>query len=136
MNEPLTIAELIEESHRTAVEKGWWDGPERSVGDQFMNFTAEVSEAWEEYRKFGMDATWMIYHFDASRTSDGKGVIETPVAGVGCGKKPEGIAVELADLLIRVADTCGKYGIPLEEALRVKLAYNKTRSFRHGNKKA
>ena len=50
--------------------------------------------------------------------------------------KPEGIPIEFADLLIRVADTCGKYGIELENALRVKLEYNKTRSHRHGGKLA
>lgn len=49
--------------------------------------------------------------------------------------KPIGIAVELADVLIRIADTCGRYNIPLEEALKLKLAYNKTRPHRHGGKK-
>jgi len=31
---------------------------------------------------------------------------------------------------------CEKYNIPLEEALKIKMEYNKTRSHRHGNKKA
>ena len=119
MMSDLTITELITESHATAVEHGWWDG-ERSIGDQFSNFHAEVSEAWEEYRKYGMDPEQLIY---------------TNPRGVE-GGKPEGIAVELADLLIRIADTCGKYGIPLERALRMKMAYNKGRPYRHGNLKA
>lgn len=50
----MTIRELITEAHETAKEKGWWDGKERSVGDQFANFHAELSEAWEDYRKYGM----------------------------------------------------------------------------------
>jgi NTP pyrophosphatase (non-canonical NTP hydrolase) len=46
--------------------------------------------------------------------------------------KPAGVAIELADLLIRVADLCGAHGIPLEEALRMKMAYNLTRPTKHG----
>lgn len=48
--------------------------------------------------------------------------------------KPEGIPIELADILIRIADTCGARGINLTEALRLKMAYNKTRPTRHGDK--
>jgi NTP pyrophosphatase (non-canonical NTP hydrolase) len=47
-------------------------------------------------------------------------------------KKPCGIPVEFADLLIRVFDTCGKYGIDLENALKIKMEYNKTRPYKHG----
>jgi NTP pyrophosphatase (non-canonical NTP hydrolase) len=103
---------LIEESHKTAVEKGWWDDS-RSAGDIFMNIAAEVSEAWEEYRT---GCSFIeIYYKDS---------------------KPEGIAVELADVLIRIFDVCAKYDIPLEEALCAKMKYNKQRPYRHGNKKA
>jgi len=114
----MTIEELIKESHQTALDKGWWDkkvfGEERPVGDQFSNFHAEISEAWEEYRN---GHKWdEIYYSE-------KG-------------KPEGIAVELADCLIRIFDSCGQYNIPLEKALQEKLEYNKTRPIRHGNKKA
>jgi len=109
----LKIQELIDRSHKTAIEHGWWDGEERSIGDQFTNFHAEVSEAWEEYRN-GEPLTGIRYE----------------------GKKPVGLPVELADVLIRIFDTCGRYKIPLEEALRVKLDYNETRPYRHGGKVA
>jgi NTP pyrophosphatase (non-canonical NTP hydrolase) len=114
----MNIKTLIEESHKTAIEKGWWNdttGNQVNVGNQFSNFHSEISEAWEEYRKGkGWDE---IYY----RPSDGK---------------PEGIPVEFADLLIRIFDTCGNYGIPLERALTEKLAFNKKRPMRHGGKKA
>ena len=37
---------------------------------------------------------------------------------------------------IRIGDFCGRYNIDLEAAVKQKLAFNKTRSHRHGNKLA
>lgn len=50
------------------------------------------------------------------------------------GKKPEGIAVELADCMLRILDWCGKNNIDIEAILREKQEYNKTRPYRHGGK--
>lgn len=110
---------LSHEAHQTAKEKGWWENPDRNVPEQLALFHAEVSEALEEFRKGGHDCLT---------------VIEMDVDGKP--GKPGGFPVELADLFIRVFDTCGRYGIPLGEAMRLKLAFNKTRPHRHGNKHA
>jgi NTP pyrophosphatase (non-canonical NTP hydrolase) len=48
--------------------------------------------------------------------------------------KPEGIPIELADVIIRICDTCGQYGIDLDRAIRLKMEYNKTRPYKHGKK--
>jgi NTP pyrophosphatase (non-canonical NTP hydrolase) len=127
----MNIKELIEQSHGTAVEKGWWDGGERSAGDQFTNFHGEVSEAWEEWRKYGWNPLAFLY---TSVNVDENGRL----AGFSFDstQKPEGVAAEFADILIRIADTCGKYEIPLEAALVAKMNFNRTRPHRHGGKLA
>lgn len=48
--------------------------------------------------------------------------------------KPEGIAVELADAVIRIADLCGALGIDLEEVIAKKMGYNESRPYRHGKR--
>jgi NTP pyrophosphatase (non-canonical NTP hydrolase) len=106
-----SLAYYIEESHKTAREKGWWgpdkDNPvDRNFPEQLALMHSEISEVLEEYRNHGLNEEKMIY------SEPGK-------------DKPEGIAVEFADLLIRVFDTCGRYNIPLEEALRLKMGYIK-----------
>ncbi|MFA4888127.1 MAG: hypothetical protein WC628_00940 [Candidatus Omnitrophota bacterium] len=46
----------------------------------------------------------------------------------------EHVAEELADCCIRIFDYCGARDIDLEDALLKKIAYNKTRPYRHGKK--
>lgn len=161
---------LVRVAHGMALEKGWWDDgiANRPIEDIENNFHAEVSEAWEEYRA-GRMATW---YADPQAVLSGK----LP--------KPEGFFVELADLLIRIADAAGAHRIDvgvvyfngpgfniatnktiwrlhyliakcdfenvIDECLslaanndhdlwatiREKLAYNATRPYRHGGKRA
>ncbi len=46
----------------------------------------------------------------------------------------ENFVEELADVCIRVFDLCGAHGIDLESAIIHKMAYNRTRSYKHGGK--
>jgi NTP pyrophosphatase (non-canonical NTP hydrolase) len=50
--------------------------------------------------------------------------------------KPEGVPIELADVIIRILDTAAEYNIDLESAINAKLIYNNSRPFRHGGKLA
>ena len=117
-----TLRGLIAEAHATAREKGWHDADldQRTFAEEIALFHSEVSEALEAYRD-GDDVTRITHAPKA--------------AGDQSKSKPEGVAVELADVLIRIFDTCGARGIPLEEALGAKMAYNKTRPHRHGGKR-
>ena len=108
----MSMKELVEDIHKNAVEHGWWD-EERSFGDMIALFHTELSEAFEEYRN-GHKPDEIYFNKE----------------------KPEGIPIELADCIIRIFDYCGKEGIDIEQAIKVKNAYNKTRPYRHGGKKA
>nr|DAM28428.1 MAG TPA: NTP-PPase-like protein [Caudoviricetes sp.] len=50
-------------------------------------------------------------------------------------RKPEGIAVELADAIIRILDFTASEGIDIESLILAKHEHNKTRPYRHGGKK-
>jgi NTP pyrophosphatase (non-canonical NTP hydrolase) len=110
--------DTLDAAHRTACDKGWWEGFKGpGVGDTIIPekialIHSEVSEALEAYRA-GLDPRKVYL--------DSKG-------------KPEGVAAELADVLIRMMDLCGALDIPLWEAVVIKMRYNESRPHRHGGK--
>lgn len=110
MCDQLTIKTLVQESGQGAHNRGWHDKP-RSFGDLIALCHSELSEALESYR--------VIPDVQRSWLHDGK---------------PEGVPSELADVLIRIADMCWELDIDLEAALIEKLAFNQSRSYRHGSK--
>ncbi|MCI8332628.1 MAG: hypothetical protein HFE78_07370 [Clostridiales bacterium] len=105
----INLNEFAEEVHENAVAHGWWE-EERGFGEVIALCHSELSEALEEYRN---DQGFLYYN----------------------GEKPEGIAVELADCIIRILDWCGKEGVDIEAILQRKHKYNKTRPYRHGGKR-
>ena len=108
-NPLMQIEYLIEEAHKTAVDKGWWSKP-RSFGEIIALMHSELSEALEAYRENGLGDNYVD-------------------------SKPHGITEEFADVLIRIFDFCGKYQLPLGKILLEKMEYNKNRPYRHGGKK-
>ncbi len=110
----MTLSDLVRVAYANAQAKGWHD-QERQMPELLCLVHSEVSETMEAYR----DPTH-----------------EAVEEWTGPDGKPEGVPSELADILIRIADMCGLYGIDLEGAVMRKLAYNATRPIRHNGKRA
>lgn len=107
------LNDLAREVHADAVARGWYDTP-RGVPELIALMHSELSEALEEYRA-GRDADVIYY------------------TGGGA---PGGMPIEFADTIIRILDACDYLGINIDAAIEHKIAYNRTRPYRHGGKLA
>lgn len=64
--------------------------------------------------------------------------LSTAIAGLDfCAIRPDpGGEHDLGEVVLAIELVCAKWGIDLEAAVRTKCEFNKTREYRHGNKKA
>lgn len=192
----LDLNAFAQEVHAVSVEHGWWEGEENNdIDTKIALIHAEWSEALEEYRA----GRPMVWHRCREGGEEEPVCVENACAAwmnEGCDvcsrdKKPEGIAVELVDGVIRILDLmaakdmdfaqvgyiCGgkrtlpqlvavlhyatailgleddddarwlsscietvrewleDQGVDMDEILRLKHEYNKTRPYRHGGKR-
>lgn len=102
------LTSLAYMAYSLAASKGFWDD-EPNLGEKIALIHSELSEALEEVR--AGHAPDEVYWVDG---------------------KPEGLPIELADAVIRIADLCGHYGIDLNAVVHQKLLYNQTRPTKHG----
>lgn len=119
--------ELVVKVHQNSVSKRWWGhygagAPYTEHNQTFLEAMAlvmtECAEAIEHFRH-GLEVNQLV------QFSDGDGHL-----------KPDGVPSELADIIIRVLDICGAWDVDIDEAFRLKMAYNATRPERHGEKRA
>lgn len=130
---------LAAKINATAAAHGFWD-EERNFGEMIALMHSELSEALEEHRE-GRPAHY--YRFTSSPAT----FIDTgskkqqewlesasieELASVGVRRKPEGVAVELADCLIRILDTMQSLDVDIEAVVREKMEYNDGRAHKHG----
>ena len=97
-----------------------------------------VPGVWEEPRpKFGLFKTLSKLALIHSEVTEAvQAALDGKIQLWHSGEKPEGVAAELADVVIRVLHLADMLGIDLEAAIRVKLDYNAKRAHRHGGKHA
>ena len=118
----MTLKELQLQVHTLAQAKGWWP-PERDPDEVFALMHSEISEALEEWRT-GKPLTFMKFHgadgglllnINDEHQTLVSGGINWPLAleEASLGSKPEGFMVELADLVIRIADAAQAWEIEL-----------------------
>ena len=107
------LNDFAKEIHDNSIKHGWWD-TKREFPEVIALCHSELSEALEESR-MGKEPTEVYYSKDAT-------------------DKPLGVPIELADAIIRILDYCSKEGIDIEDAIRIKHEYNKSRPYRHGKR--
>jgi len=109
----MTLTELRDRAYNNSVAHGFENN---NFVERLCLIHSEVSEALECYREGALP-----HAEDYLIDKQGE-------------QKPLGIPSELADIIIRVLDTCGAYHIDIEKAVLAKMAYNETRPFMHGKK--
>ena len=112
------LNEFAKEVHQNAIAHGWW-GEEYTDAVVIALIHAEISEAFEEWRANRP----MVWH--QCLVEDGLCVCEMEdcahlIAKNDCamnrqGDKPEGIAVELIDVVLRILDAAAAWGVPLDD---------------------
>lgn len=132
--------QLAHDVHVTAVQKGWWDPPAEAQAlmtalqelcgntvqrDTLLGYVDKLAD-----RNDGEMIA--LFHSELSELLEGirHGNPESEkLAGFSSAEE------ECADVLIRMMDTAKKRGWRVAEAVVAKMAYNETRSYKHGGKK-
>jgi hypothetical protein len=112
----LGLNKLAGRIHANAVEHGFWPAG-RSDAECIALMHSELSEALEACREP------MLPDYPYAYITK-----HTP----GRPPRPAGIAEEMADTIIRILDFSGARHIDIDRAVREKMAYNKSRPYKHG----
>ncbi len=123
--------EFAAEVHQLAVDHGWWD-PKPSFADIVVMCHSELSEAVEEYRG-GRPMVWHV----CTRMAEQKGACSPgphnaeicemaayPDQKEECQfyhPKPEGVAVEMGDCILRILDVLAEAGVNIDRQLKLGL---------------
>lgn len=140
----MEIRQWVNRVHGLAKEKGWWKLFEngtvmlsRPPLELHMLMVTEIAEASEAFR----DSLPPVCFIKDGVIYDYQNLINSADPEINLDKfvgkeKPEGEAIELADVVIRIMDYFGAMGWNLEDCIALKHEYNSGRPYRHGGKKA
>lgn len=131
----MNLNEWARDIHTNAVEHGFWE-PKMEFNTALMLIVGEIAEAMEEHRA-GRPMVWHQCAWYGEPCNEDS--VCDHLVGDGCDvgyrlEKPEGIAVEMADALIRILDWFGSEGLDVEAIVKEKHEYNKTRPYKHGKR--
>jgi NTP pyrophosphatase (non-canonical NTP hydrolase) len=122
--EVTTLNALALRINQIAKEHGFWD-EERNMGEMLMLAVSELAEALEEHRS-GKPNVYYVHTEDCAQGQ------EESRERCNCIPKPEGLAVEIADCIIRCMDTMYSLDVDIDAIVREKMRYNYNRPRKHG----
>lgn len=127
----MNINTLIELSHATAKEKGFWDS-ERNLPELLMLTVSELSEALEALRKEHKSSPDIVASLYNSYVEDPHPMDAETFKHEFESHVKNSFEDEITDTAIRLFDLCGGLGIDLETHILLKINYNKLRGYKHG----
>lgn len=89
-----------------SLASGWDPGQQNSFAEELAHLHEELSEAFQAWRANG--------DFRITYREDGK---------------PEGVPIELADVVLGILYNCEREGVDLFEAVEIKRRFNATRDY-------
>ena len=126
----MSLNELARQINQNARDHGFWEA-DRNFGEMIALAHSELSEALEEHRA-GRPAEYHS-HSKCPAVHPLKGGNFAPVEiKIIRSCKPEGVAVELADCIIRCLDTMHSLGVDIDGVVARKMTYNASRPHKHG----
>lgn len=123
---------LQHEIHALNVSKGWWEDPVTRELDNLEAIEGVGAKAREAHRantivaKLALITTEVAEAIEEVRDGHLDARIENG--------KPEGLPVEIVDVIIRSLDLLTALGHDAGALIRHKLDYNRTRTHRHGGR--
>jgi len=128
----MNINTLIELSHATAKEKGFWDSGERNISELLLLVITEIAEGTEALRKEHKSNPDIVASLYNAYVEDPHPMDAETFKHEFENHVKNSFEDEIADTVIRLFDLCGGLGIDLETHILLKINYNKLRGYKHG----